>query len=281
MKVMSYETWKQNRQKHLAQWIREPECKEPGLKNGIFNYRGTVKGYGHILPLEGPGKKAIITAINQYKVLTDGVTLDTSVLELKHIHRFAHHLTSSQMLCYNYFMLMTAKDAENTLQPTASLIQLLGEWGISISDKAICKFEYVDNKEEGTNFDFHILDNGSGVEIFFEIKYTENGFGAAPQDDEHKEKFCKIYTPWLDSQFACNKNVSETNFLKHYQLYRNVIRVTDKNKYVVFIIPEGNERCKKQLEAFTAKLKDKGNVKCLYWEDILDKQTELYQKYFG
>ena len=48
---------------------------------------------------------------------------------------------------------------------------------------------------EGTNFDFHISDGDK--EYFFEIKFTENGFGKASNDDRHSQKIKDIYI-WIE-----------------------------------------------------------------------------------
>ena len=78
-------------------------------------------------------------------VLTDKYTI-------KDMHKFAHHLNSSQVLCYNFFRPLITLN--NT--PTDELSQLLGEQGIIISGSAICSFEYCPDKQERTQFDFHI-----------------------------------------------------------------------------------------------------------------------------
>lgn len=282
---MSYKIWKNERQEHLAKWVR-CQCHDESLPLGIFNYRGKVKTYRHILPLEASksGKEAIVNAIKTYNVLTDGVRFDENLLPLSKVHHYAHHLTSSQILCYNYFMLMTDEGkVKNTRSPKKELIGLLKDKAnITISENARCQFEYVDDTiKDGTNFDFHIIDDNA--EVYFEIKFTEDGFGRAKEDDDHKQKFNDVYLDRLKEQKVCDQSTGCHDFLKNYQLFRNVIRVTGTNKYVIFIFPRENESCTKMYEAFKKYFEDEADrhVKCWHWEELLKDKPNLCEKYFG
>ena len=78
-----------------------------------------------------------------------------------------------------------------------SVVKTLGLTGAPIAG---ARFEFEPNSIEGSNFDFTIpLDTGS--RIYFEVKYTENGFGSAKQDDEHLSKFQNIYQPRTSGRF--------------------------------------------------------------------------------
>jgi hypothetical protein len=274
-----YEKWKKGRTNHLAEWLRRDN---KTIESGKF--RNYNHGYPYILPLIGNGKKAICDAIERYHVLTNNVTIKgTGLIKDADIHRYAHHLNSSQILCYNYFCLHT--DLLGKLLSKYKLSEILEKnLGINISDSAVYEFEYKDDKSEGTSFDFHIKDDK--LEIFFEIKYTENGFGKATDDDKHRNKFEEIYKTYLHKQKVCREEVIFEQFRTNYQLFRNVIRVTGKNKYVVFIYPKGNVSCDNQFKEFeqgflTGELKD--NVKRIYWEDLITKDSdpELFEKYFA
>lgn len=241
---------------------------------GTFNNNG--KHYDHILKF-AKGKR--IETIEKYNLLP-GLKFD-GFIPAKKVHRLAHHLNSSQVLCYNFFRPMVNDDHT----PKQELIALLMKQGISVSSKAKCDFEYYgykDFKDEGTEFDFHIADGDT--ELFFEIKYTEDGFGGAKNDNHHKEKFDSTYSDML-KRCRCLKdnNPSYEDFLKCYQLYRNVLRITDKHKYTLFITAKGNAKTYTQLEAFLKNINDeyKENVIALYWEDLIEKGHPLYDKYIA
>lgn len=242
---------------------------------GTFNNNG--KHYGHILDYDED--KARAAFIEKYNLLP-GLRFDGFISPEK-IHKCAHHLNSSQVLCYNFFRPMLNDDHT----PKQELIALLKEQCVSILTKARCDFEYVgypDFKEEGTEFDFHIADGDS--EVFFEIKYTEDGFGGAKDDDRHKEKFGSTYSKMLKKcQCLKDNNPSPEDFFRSYQLYRNVLRITDKHKYAVFITAKGNAKTYIQLESFLKNINDeyKGNVIVLYWEDLIEKGHPLYNKYIA
>jgi hypothetical protein len=242
------------------------------------NWQG--KGcYHHILKFEESANKTQ-NRKNKYKVVCEKNVIPgvlTDKFAMKDMHKYAHHLNSSQVLCYNFFRpLITINNS-----PTDKLVQLLEKQGIKISRSAICSFEYCPDKEEKTQFDFHI--HNGDIEVFFEIKYTEYGFGKAEKDDEHKKKFVTIYEKYLNEQccLKCKPNFDE--FANHYQLYRNTIRITNKNKYVVLLYPKANKKTNSEAYEFCRKVKEdyKDNILCLCWENIVEKDSELYRKYFA
>jgi len=110
--------------------------------------------------------------------------------------------------------------------------------------------------------------------MYFEIKYTESGFGKAKHDTEHINKFRDIYMPLLKNHKAindCCKN--EDFFLGNYQVMRNLVHI-DKDSYVIFIYPEENRGIRQG--ALSAK-KDiiendwKDHFVTFTWEDLINK----------
>ena len=237
--------------------------------NGI--YKG--KPYSHILKIDRFNKRQIVSCYN----IIQGVSSDLLPLSL---HRFAHHLNSSQILCYNFFRPMLTESG----RATEKLVTLLEKYGIKIALGSECTFEYNDGAGDGTEFDFHI--NSGEVEVFFEIKYTEQGFGRANDDDKHKKKFEEIYKGNLLNKEKCLlEKPGYKEFIRDYQLYRNAIRIINKNKFLVLLYPKANGVVHKQADTFIRdKINNiyKENVKALHWEDVIsDKNNELYCKYFG
>ena len=54
---------------------------------------------------------------------------------------------------------------------------------------------------EGTNFDFHArLEDGR--QLFFEVKYTEDGFASARANDARKRKLSGWYKPHLEGKVS-------------------------------------------------------------------------------
>lgn len=207
--------------------------------------------------------------------------------ELKGLHKSSHHLNSSQTLCIQFFSALIDGEYPH-LTAKQELVELLKTIGISIHEGAECKFEYTEqdkdkyrfkihnqerkevNEYEGTSFDFHIKDND--VEVYFEIKFTEDGFGKASKDKRnpekekrHKEK-AEQYTKLLPPSIKPTPTVDE--LLKHYQLFRNIIRATDENKYVVFITDENNLSTENEKKDFIDKFGEPNNVLFLTWQEI-------------
>ena len=268
---MGKKSYAENRKEHLCTYAKELPVGGKWQK---------IDGYPHILKFEGDtekpqNKENKFEVVCKYNILTDVLT---DMFGQNDMHRYAHHLNSSQVLCYNFFRPLIAENRN----PTNELIELLEKQKIAISSSATCRFEYCPNKEEGTHFDFYIKDGD--IEVFFEIKYTEYGFGKAKPNDYHIKKFNKIYNKYLNKQSCLKSKPDFDEFADHYQLYRNIIRITDKNKYVILLYPKDNEKAEKEAKAFiSGKIKEeyKNNILCLYWEDIVKQDSELYRKYFA
>ena len=264
-----------NRWAHLAKYAEEKSMPI----GGTYNYQGTIVAHDHILKIEDGQTKCEV--VKEYNVL-EGIDRDLLATKL---HRDAHHLNSSQILCYNFFRPYIDENGG----ASQSLVDLLLNQGISIEQGAKCTFEYTDNLDKmekkgdkPTEFDFHII--GSDVEVFFEIKYTENSFGDAKKDDNHKEKYELVYKPLLEKAPCLNHTPEFKEFAKLYQLYRNTVRITDKKKYLVLLYPGENESAAKQAKAFVetkVKPEYQENIKRVYWKKIVEEDSELYKKYFA
>jgi len=240
---MKYSDYKN---KLLNNLIAEAKKISPNLQPGVWAATGLPKE--HILPLVGTNTREN-RAIAIKKHL--GFDVRRALPDLNGLHRFSHHLNSSQLLCMMFF----SKLLDEKLQGTVALKGFIrAAFGITISEKAKCHFEYtqqapkefpeyqftVENKTgyEGTSFDCHIEDGET--EIFFETKLSEEGFGNAPNNEKHIEK-AKQYIELLPQKL---KRTPE-EFLANYQIFRNVIRASAPDKYVVFIT-DGNTRLPKR-----------------------------------
>ena len=276
-------SYAKNRKVHLEEYADKCQLRIGG------KWQRKEIDYPHILKFDGDtekpqNKENKYKVVCEYNILTD---VSPNMFKQNDMHRYAHHLNSSQVLCYNFFRPLIAENRN----PTNELIELLEKQKVIISSSATCKFEYCPDNKENTQFDFHITDDNT--EVFFEIKYTEHGFGKAPKDESHKEKFKTIYKEYFAKQKCLKWNPTFKDedldndfeeFSNHYQLYRNVIRITDKNKYVILLYPKANEKAEKEAKAFIrGKIKEeyRGNILCLHWENIVQRDSELYLKYFA
>ena len=256
-----------NRWAHLAKYAIEKNLKCCGLWR--------KKPYCHILFAENKAQKK--EAIK--KNLLKGVKADMLV----NPHTDAHHLNSSQILCYNFFRPLIDKNGG----ASQSLVDLLLNQGISIEKGAKCTFEYEDDLGDETQFDFHI--KSGETEVFFEIKYTENSFASYSKESSARTQYKERYAVQFGKQNCLvEKPQDEDDFIKKakndYQLYRNTVRITDKKKYVVLLYPGENESVEKQAKEFVetkVKPEYQENIKRVYWENIVDKESELYKKYFA
>ena len=278
--------------KHMTEY---KEKTYPKLPDGVFSGNlGTL--YPYILPL----KDGQTDAVKQYNTLKCIADTKTFLLAPEQLHRYAHHLNSSQMMCYNFFRPFISEEGI----PTKELFTILQTVGIpvSLSDNAKCFFEYEQEEKEwqgertnnskGTNFDFYL--RSGDIEIFFEIKYTEDGFGKFSKEKRellrHQKKFDTFYSEKLSKCPALKKKVEYgEEFRTNYQLLRNTIRATDKNKYVVFVYDANNPHTYNQLNQFLSEYitdEYKNNVIALEWQKLViashpDQIFEFWNKYLN
>ena len=219
------------------------------IADGIWT--GNGESYRHILP-EGDRDKNLIT---------DGYgTALVDLLEQSRIkkHSGFHHLNSSQAMAFNLFAPFLK---ENSLE---YLLKLLGD-----SEKSeFSEFEHIENNKEFTNFDFFVRTRNT--KYFFEVKYTEDGFGSPSLDDYHHEKFEKIYRQRLNQI----SNISEELFFKNYQLWRNLIYSLDG--VVVFVYPRFRKDIEDKIDKAKSIMFDSKNVKILHVEDICAESNDEF-----
>jgi hypothetical protein len=132
---------------------------------------------------------------------------------------------------------MLRNDGE-ALAPLLSALNIQG-----LPNNGAC-FEFQPDPMEGTTIDFS-LTLKSQVRINFEIKYSESDFGSAKSDEAHLEKFERVYRPRLSGRFEEPFCVA-TQFLKHYQIARNVWHLNELTQDVaIFLFPRENTRLKR------------------------------------
>ena len=253
-----------------------------GKKGGSWQGKGE---YGHILNKENDWEYNLLLPYRKIGTLVD----DIKNGKIKK-HMYAHHLNSSQMMCLNFFYPLISK---GLLYLLLQNIDNSIDWGNPIKTQP----EYISELEKGqeekvkndpdwynrlsgaSNIDFYI-ETDKGYKVYFEIKYTETNFDTKKSTDEkyYQLKYEKIYKPLLESSILPNK-CNRDYFLEHYQLMRNLIHLQSEQHYVVFLVPQQNE---KVWEA-AIKIKDEtmmqDNKHCciLNWDHVLKIITDCSQ----
>lgn len=208
---------------HMENYKESILCIE---EKGVYSHQGREIEYGHILPKSDKWKN--ILPFKNYEV--------NNIISDDKLHKYFHHLNSSQGMCLNFFYPLIK---EKRLDIILKALRIKGD----ICYKAF-EFEKESEIDNGygrsTNFDFY-LSMIDGKRIYFEIKYTENEFGKAKNDQEHQKKYNEIYKPLLMNNKAINNKYKEQDiFLENYQILRNLVHIDEKST-VVFIYPKGNK----------------------------------------
>ncbi len=230
----------------------------PLLENGIW--RRNKVTYPHILPI---GKECC-NLLPIYREDTLKYLNDKKEVKL---HPNFHHLNSSQAMCFNFFFpLLKERELEVVLKA-------IGIQNEKVDYNRPCfekesEIEKSNKNYRATNFDFYI-ETMTGKKIYFEVKYTEQGFGKAKKDIAHFEKFDTVYRHNLNS--IQNKYHDREFFLKNYQILRTLICISD-NSYVVFLYPNENRIVKIQAESAKKDFLKKELINNLInqtWEDLI------------
>lgn len=230
--------------------ITEKYCKKYKRRNSDEYF--SVK-YGHILPKDKTDKN-----------LMDGVAFPDGA----DIHKDAHHLNSSQIMCINFFAHLIETESGKKI-----LLEWIGQrLGISLCNGveiAEASFEKVFFENEGTNFDFYIK-LSDGKNIYFEIKYTENGFGKANgKSDSYTAKWRDVYAPMIAESLYL-KDIDKDSFLKNYQINRNVAYIKNENDFCVFLYPFENGSLEEEMKNICYK-----NIRKVDWDDAVQTVLEL------
>jgi len=292
---MKYEDFKKTICSHLSSpfnddvingiwWINKKENKKT-----IVPHILRMKDYNS----KGEQKNEQERVVKEYNLLKIISQSSSKFLLKGKLHRFAHHLNSSQIMCYNFFR----PQIDDDKQVKEPLIKLLRDIGVTFNEyheESEADFEHEDKESKEpkrkTNFDFFIK-NGN-TKVYFEIKYTENGFGACDDDKkgEHQKKFNNYYKAEMEKCGIFKKGAIDWNetFRKYYQLIRNAIKVGEKS-FVVIITDERNRSTNKQLCDFEKEMlvntKYRNHLICVTWQEICNNAkncdfTETHIKQF-
>ncbi|MDC0395266.1 hypothetical protein OAM77_05435 [Alphaproteobacteria bacterium] len=251
---------------HLAQYRREVlGVKEAGK---WANPRtGLSATYEHILP-DGYREKNICSPFRDRFWHQFREWAEKEPSHVVRLHRNFSHLNSSQALCFNLFYPLIA-DHNWALNFVHDVLSLPKERPRRQA------FEWVEDPEEETNYDFFIQMQ-SGRKLFFEVKLSEVGFGTTKADAEHLAKLTRIYEPKL-RKLVDGKWLEAATFCARYQLLRNMSHLTSKDHLLFFVVPKANSSLKKSLEELPRITNGplNGRVRVLYLEDLVSKITEL------
>lgn len=228
-------------------------------KNGMW--KGSE--YSHILPFD-----------NRYEnIINKGFREDLKKLISQDALHFGFpHLNSSQALALNLFGPLVL---EGNLSVINNVLEVKNN--NLISNESEGKFEFIEQANEGTNFDFYIQDKSN--KFYFEVKYTENEFGKAKDDLNHQQKYSEFYKKRLKDIV----DIKSGDFFKEYQLWRNIIYA--KNGYVFLVLPRFRDDLIKKVDDAKEKIKNTeiGNrVKLLIIDELVEeceKNKELKDHY--
>ena len=224
----------------------------------VGTWRG--KPYGHILPKE-------LHCLNLLETVRAEVCQYIQESGIK-LNQFFHHLNSSQAACINLFW---------PLLNCANSCILVESLDIGPGEVAHWEFEKVMDWNEGTNFDLY-LELNSGAKTFIEFKYTEEEFGGAKDDAQHRQKLKDIYAPALND-FVSPDYLEKERFFANYQFFRNLIYIDpEKGDKVLFLLPRANEKIVRKLHRIIEAAIQDASVRSLitirYLEDAVSNAYE-------
>lgn len=216
---------------------------------GIWTYKGVERPYAHILPSD-------LSWLNIPEGYRSEVREYVQRRQLR-LHRFFHHLNSSQALALSLFV-------PYALRAPLELAAVMDEPAM-----ASLELESVPVPEEGTNVDVQWSANGAPV--YCEVKLSEAEFGTASADAAHTEKLERFYRGTLAPHVPAEM-LEPRAFFGAYQIFRNLWLVArTPGARVVFFLPEGNNGLRLQLQSVLAQISPalRERTKVLYLESVL------------
>ena len=222
-------------------------------------YKGKL--YQHILPKEFASANLLIPYSSRLE-------FPKELAKIK-LHPNFHHLNSSQAMCINFFYPLILKNKLDLILPILGI-----EGNVEYNRVEFEKESIVEkSNERKKNFDFYIKTE-EGIQIFFEIKYTEDGFGKAKNDEAHRDKYNRTYRELLNkSTWVKNSFKPMLSFFEYYQIMRNLLAI-DSKSYVVFIYPRDNDAVRRAADEAKTEIVTSAGRKHLItinWETLVDR----------
>jgi hypothetical protein len=212
--------------KSLQRQLGEYKRTRLGVKEaGIYRHKGKEVRHAHILPLDLKWLNILEAYRSEVRAYVDA---DRAI----HLHKYFHHLNSSQALALNLFFPFF----EGGAVASSTLLRALGVSGEM--DRWRC--EYLPVSSEGTNVDI-AWKSPDGAWTYCEVKLTEQEFGQAKGEPRHFEKLKRDYGPQLRAH--CSSQLLEpAAFFAHYQILRNIwLAARTPNGRALFLLPSQNE----------------------------------------
>lgn len=224
------------------------------LEPGTFTYRGEPRPYEHILPKD----EQWLNLLEPYRA--DIRQYLKSKRPAIRLHRYFHHLNSSQAFALNLFFPYFEKGG------ASQLLAALGSEGSLSSWEPEC----IVDEDERTNVDLAWQSGGSRT--FCEVKLSEQEFGTATDDEAHREKLERFYRPCLEG--TCPPELLHPEmFFRNYQLLRNVWLIArEPGAKLVFLVPRANTTIWRRLNSFLGLLPEPlaTRVRAVAVEDVID-----------
>ena len=271
---MSYAAFRDKVLKHLKLFL------PPGGKPGKFKGKGP---YAHIVEIPGKTQREVIEAI----LKRDGVA---NVAGFPKPHHCAHHLNSSQVVCYEFFSPLLTDDLVTIDE---KMLPILKDMDVpeTLFRGAKAEFEKKFDDREGTNFDFYLESRDRKKHLYVEVKYTEQGFGSCEDNPSHRKKFEDIYLGRIANSACLSEDAKKSmrsrddfpTMKEYYQLFRNALRVNSENDYVICLYPEANTITESQFDNFKGKYisaEMSSHVLKVHWEDLTNHMNERFRKKF-
>lgn len=237
------------------------------IKKHLIEYKKSVlkidkKGewsgrlYEHILPKMNQEKNIIkVDGIDPMMAFRKNNKFIVAPL----LHSYFAHLTSSQALAFNLFGPFLIKGKFEFLE---------GLLGIPLGEVLNYAFEFSKKDRTKSQFDLYV-ECSSHVKVFFEVKYTENTIATRSHSKNNKQRWQILFKPRMERILKDSSNAYEL-FFSQYQLWRNIITITDENVYSVFVFLKDRTDLKKQVEDAVRQVKDEyvSRIKIVNIDDI-------------
>lgn len=221
---------------------------------------GAIAGHPHVLPAE----HARLNILGAYR---ERFWSEFEGGEARPLQRDFAHLNSSQAMCFNLFYPLVVERAW-----AAAFVQSV--LGVKDTPRRLA-FEYVEDPEEATHFDFFV-ELQSGAKIYFETKLAELGFGTVDLDAKSRERLLQIYAPRL-AGLVDARWLEPDAFFRRYQLLRNFAVLGRPDNLLYLVVPRANESLSQALrilpELTASALQER--VRVLHLEDALERVKPL------
>ena len=248
---MSLQTYEKTLKAHLDEYRRG---RLGGVESGVLLANGVERPYGHILPT----KLQWLNILEPFRA----EVMQYQTANTLRLHRYFHHLNSSQAFAFNLFIPLF----QHAVEKLASVLNTPAMQSMQV--------EQCGDPDERTPVDVQWMTSES-TSVYCEVMLSEGELGTTDSVGRNARKLDETYRPMLDRYVSTQVwDDKGAIFYQYNDVFHHlwlIARTGHEHDEVRFLLPRANETLVEQLNE-AMRLVDpalRSRARTIYVEDVL------------